>query len=163
MHIRKANEADINCIAPLIAQFRMELKQLKDVDINVSIDTAKEECMEYLHAEYPIFIWKEKENCLGYLVCRVAEPIVWVESLYVLHSHRRRGIASALFDAAERLAASYGEEMVYNYVHPNNDVMLAFLRRKGYEVLNLIEIRKAYPKEINTRTISVGKHEFKYP
>ena len=40
--------------------------------------------------------------------------------------------------------------------------MIAFLRRHGYTVLNLIEIRKPYPDEKPVKRIKVGENEFDY-
>lgn len=96
------------------------------------------------------------------MVCRIEEPVVWVESIYVANKNRRNGIASALFQKAEKIAAEYGESTVYNYVHPNNDKIIHFLKKQGYSVLNLIEIRKQYPDEKFHTTIQVGNHEFDY-
>lgn len=76
--------------------------------------------------------------------------------------YRRHGVASALHSQAEKIAATYGGDTVYNYVHPNNHRMIEFLRKRGYTVLNLIEIRKPYQGENLTQTIMVGEHEFDY-
>ncbi len=55
--------------------------------------------------KYPIFVAEVEENIIaGYLVCKVCEDIVWAESLYVLPEYRRRGIASLLFNEAEKLS-----------------------------------------------------------
>ena len=51
---------------------------------------------------------------------------------------------------------------VYNYVHPNNHHMIDFLRKRGYTVLNLIEIRKPYQGEQLSQTIQVGERKFDY-
>ena len=67
-----------------------------------------------------------------------------------------------LFRKAEELAASMGEDTVYNYVHPNNEGMIRFLASKGYTVLNMIEIRKPYKDEKLTTTIHVEKEAFDY-
>ena len=40
--------------------------------------------------------------------------------------------------------------------------MIEFLRKRGYTVLNLIEIRKPYQGETLTQKITVGEHEFDY-
>lgn len=40
--------------------------------------------------------------------------------------------------------------------------MIEFLRKHGYTVLNLIEIRKPYQDETLTQTITVGEYEFDY-
>ena len=85
-----------------------------------------------------------------------------VESIFVREEYRRQGVAAALHGKAEEIAASYGNDTVYNYVHPNNHRMIEFLRKRGYTVLNLIEIRKPYQNEKLTQTITVGEHEFDY-
>jgi ribosomal protein S18 acetylase RimI-like enzyme len=59
-----------------------------------------------------------------------------------------------LFRKAEEIAASMGEDTVYNFVHPNNEGMIRFLASKGYTVLNMIEVRKPYKGEKLTTTIS---------
>lgn len=67
---------------------------------------------------------------------------MWVESIFVKAEYRRHGVATALHSKAEEIAASNGDDTVYNYVHPNNHCMIEFLRKRGYTVLNLIELRK---------------------
>ena len=67
-----------------------------------------------------------------------------------------------LFRKAEEIAASMGDDTVYNFVHPNNENMIQFLRSKGYTVLNMIEIRKPYEGEKLTTTVQVGKEVFDY-
>jgi hypothetical protein len=47
-----------------------------------------------------------------------------------------------LFDASERIALEAGEDRLYVWVHPNNSRMLRFLKKKGYDTLNLIEVTK---------------------
>ncbi|MGI6239888.1 MAG: GNAT family N-acetyltransferase, partial [Christensenellales bacterium] len=57
---------------------------------------------------------------------------------------------------------SYGEDTLYHFVHPNNHGMIRFLARRGYDVLNLIEIRKRLPGEDRGAPITVGEHTFRY-
>lgn len=161
--VRQIAHSEIKMAAPLTAGFRVSLKALKGIDARPDISAAQAELEEYLAAGYPIYAAvTEDGRYAGYMVCRIEEPCVWVESIYVAPEHRRQGIASALFAKAEELARSYGEETVYNYVHPNNDKMIGFLKSKGYNVLNLIEIRKAYVGEKASTKMQVGEHSFDY-
>jgi ribosomal protein S18 acetylase RimI-like enzyme len=162
MSIITASMADIDCLSPLIAKFRVELNSYKSIQSDEDLESAREEFLDYIKSNYPVFIYKKDDLNLGYLVCRVEKPIVWVESLYVLKEYRRNGIASELYDVAEQLTESYGEKTLYNYVHPNNDAMIAFLNKIGYNVLNLIEIRKQYEDEIIHEVIKIRNNEFKY-
>ena len=149
-------------IAEMVALFRVELRSYKGIESKPNLDAGREEMDEYLSAGFPVFAAVVDGKYAGYVVCRVDSEVVWVESIFVKEEYRRQGVATALHNKAEEIAASYGEETVYNYVHPNNHRMIAFLRSRGYTVLNLIEIRKPYRNEKLTQTIRVGEHDFDY-
>ena len=156
--ISEVNDA----LAEMVAFFRVELRSYKGIVSRPDVDAAREEMEEYLAAGFPVFAAIVDGEYAGYVVCRVDSEVVWVESIFVKEEYRRHGVASALHSKAEEIAAFYGEDTVYNYVHPNNHRMLEFLRKRGYTVLNLIEIRKPFKGEKLSQTITVGEHEFDY-
>lgn len=158
IQVTKVNEA----LAQLVALFRVELRSYKGIQSKPNPEAGREEMEQYLAAKFPVYAAVVDGKYAGYVVCRVDDGVVWVESIFVGAEYRCCGVASALHSKAEELAASYGDNTVYNYVHPNNHRMIAFLRKRGYTVLNLIEIRKAYPGETLTQKIPVGEHEFDY-
>lgn len=160
--IQKMTEEAIPEIARLVAQFRVTLKSFKGISAAPNEEEGTAELKEYLDAGFPVFTASMDGTYCGYMVCRIDEPCVWVESIYVLPGFRKQGVAAALFGKGEELAASYGEDTVYNYVHPNNNAMIAFLKSRGYSVLNLIEIRKPYAGEKLTRKIQVAENQFDY-
>ena len=162
MDIRKVDENCFDSVSALVAKFRVELKRYKGIQAVEDVATAKSELAEYMAAGFPVYACLHNAACVGYMVCRVEHPVVWVESLYVAADKRRSGVASLLYDEAEALAKSYGEDTVYNYVHPNNDGMIQFLAKRGYDVLNLIEIRKKYEHETLAETITVRNNVFNY-
>ena len=161
MEIIKITQATDN-LAQMVALFRVELRSYKGIVSKPNVDAGREEMEEYLAARFPVFAAIVDGEYAGYVVCRVDSEVVWVESIFVKDEYRRQGIASALHSKAEEIAAFYGDDTVYNYVHPNNHRMIPFLRKRGYTVLNLIEIRKPYQGEQPTQTICVGEHEFDY-
>ena len=160
--IDKLTESEIPFVAPLVAQFRVTLKSFKGISSVPDEAEGAEELKEYLDAGFPVYTARTDGDYSGYIVCRVDEPCVWVESIYVHPDFRRQGIGATLFGKAEEFAASFGEDTVYSYVHPNNRAMLAFLRGKGYSVMNLLEIRKPYAGEKLTRKIRVDEEQFDY-
>ncbi len=99
---------------------------------------------------------------VGYLVCRVDGKTVWAESLFVVAESRRRGAGSALYSRAEELAEELGAKSVYNWVHPDNQPIVSFLKRRGYDVLKLMELRRAGRNEKQGRTVKVDSQEFRY-
>ena len=161
MEIIKITQATDN-LPQMVALFRVELRSYKGIVSKPNVDAGWEEMEEYLAAGFPVFAAIVDGEYAGYVVCRVDSEVVWVESIFVKDEYRRQGIASALHSKAEEIAAFYGDDTVYNYVHPNNHRMIAFLRKRGYTVLNLIEIRKPYQGEQPTQTICVGEYEFDY-
>lgn len=161
MEIIKITQVN-DALAEMVALFRVELRSYKGIVSKTNIEAGREEMEEYLAAGFPVFAAIMDGEYAGYVVCRVDSQVVWVESIFVKEEYRRHGIASALHSKAEEIAAYYGDDTVYNYVHPNNHRMIEFLRKRGYTVLNLIEIRKPYKGEKLTQTITVGEHEFDY-
>jgi ribosomal protein S18 acetylase RimI-like enzyme len=163
MIIRLAKIDDKEKMSSLIAQFRVELKELKGITSIPKIEEAKEEFKEYLEAKYPIFVAEDDNSeLLGYLVCRIDDGIVWAESLFVSATIRRNGIATKLYKEVEKVADELDNDTVFNWIHPNNDKMIKFLSKIGYDVLNLIEIRKPWKDERLTQKICVGNHEYNY-
>jgi len=162
MEIRKAGIEEAADAAPLVAKFRDALRSFKGLPPQDDVAAAKEEWMAYCRSAFPMYVAHNGCRYAGYMVCRVDAPTVWVESLYVLPEYRGEGIASALYEQAEGLARSYGEDTVFVYVHPNNDAMIGFLKKRGYDVLNLIEVRKRFAGEVTQTKVQVGHHEFDY-
>lgn len=161
MEIIEIKRAD-TALAEMVAMFRVELRSYKGIESKPNIEAGREEMEEYLAAAFPVYAAIVDGVYAGYVVCRVDDEVVWVESIFVKEEYRRQGVATALHAKAEELAAAYGDDTVYNYVPPNNHRMIEFLRKRGYTVLNLIEIRRPYKGEKLTQTIVVGEHEFDY-
>ena len=162
MNIIQINETSFDRLAPLVAEFRVTLRSYKGIVSEPDPEEGREDLRFFQETGYPIFAAEEAGRLTGYIVCRIEGSLLWVEQIYVCKDCRRRGVASLLFAKAEELARSMGEETVFNYVHPNNDGMIAFLRSKGYTVLNLIEIRKPYPGEKLITEIRVNNQSFDY-
>ncbi len=162
MEIRKIKNKDFDQVIELIAKFRVVLAELKNKNRDIDLESAKDELEEYLERDYPIYIADSERKIVGYLVCRLDDTVVWAESLYVLPRYRRQGIASDLFKRAEELGKALGNETIYNWIHPNNDKIINFLKKHGYDVLNLIELRKKISNEKISTKINVNKNEFNY-
>ena len=162
MNIVKVDETNAEKVVPLIAAFRVTLQSYKNIHSEPDDKSAKEEVFEFLEKDYPIYAIEQNDEFIGYIVCRIEEPCLWVEHIYVMDEYRRCGAASMLFGKAEEIAESMGEDTVYNFVHPNNEDMISFLRSKGYTVLNMLEIRKSYKGEELSTTIHVDENTFDY-
>ena len=162
IRVIEADERMADGLAVLAAEFRCVLRSYRGERIEPDIEAGREELLEYLHAGYPVYAALAGDALAGYAVCRVDGGVVWVEHLYVREAWRRRGVASLLYDRAEAFSESLGNDTAFNWVHPNNDGIIAFLRSRGYTVLNLIEIRKPFAGEKPASSVRVDDHRFDY-
>ena len=163
MKIRQYESNDKLELIHLIGQCRIDLAKLKGSKRELNLKAAEEELEFYQKKKYPIFIAEEtKGNLIGFHVCKIHDNIIWSEMLYVIPNERRKGIASALYEKAEMIAKEIGCDTVYNWVHPNNFRSIPFLKKRGYNVLNLIEVCKKRPGEKFTQKINIGDFEFDY-
>ncbi|MFW9820361.1 MAG: GNAT family N-acetyltransferase [Candidatus Thorarchaeota archaeon] len=163
MKIRQYKPKDKLYITNLIGHYRIALAKLKGSEKELDLKNAEEELEYYIEKNYPIYLAQGLGgNIVGFHVCRIQDDIVWSEALYVVPEERRKGVASALYEKAEIIAEKKGSNTVYNWVHPNNFRSIPFLKKRGYNVLNLIEVCKKRPKEKLTQKIKVGNFEFDY-
>ena len=163
VHIRPMKDSDRDMLVPLLAHFRVTLSRFHGRPLPTNFVEADRELLGYEEPGYRIFIAENDEEFpVAFLVCRIVDDVVWADSLFVLPDYRRQGVGSALYQQAQALAEELGGETVYNRVHPNNERMIGFLRRKGYRVLNLIEIRKPTSDDENMSRIKVGLNSFDY-
>ena len=162
MKIRKYHDGDARQIISLIADYRVFLSSLKSISKSIDLESAKDELDDYLSTRYSIYVAVENTEIIGYIVCKIDQNVVWAESLFVKPSMRRKGIGSALYSEVESLAEKLDGETIYNWVHPNNNEIISFLEKRGYNVLNLIEIRKPWVGEVTTKEIKVDNHQFRY-
>lgn len=145
----------------LLANFRVTLRAFKGIKSEPDIEAAKQELRWAIDDKWPIYLVEDNNEIVGYMLLRV-DDCVWVEHIYVDPSYRRKGVASLLYDKAEEVSNSIGGDTVYNFVHPNNDAMMSFLRSKGYTVLNLVEVRRPYKNEGLNKKYKIGNNEFDY-
>ena len=162
IEIVRINETSAARVVPLIAGFRAELRAFRGIVSEPDTEQAREEIAEFLEKGYPVYAAIEGGETVGYIVCRIDAPCLWVEHIFVREDHRRRGTASLLFGKAEELAREMGDDTVYNFVHPNNEGMIAFLRSKGYTVLNMLEIRRPWTGEKLASKVRVDGNTFDY-
>lgn len=161
MNIRSTQTSDEQSLIRLIAGFRVSQAELRGKTRAIDLSSAREELAEYTGKKFPIFVAEgDRGDLVGYMVCRVDGDVVWVEALYIAPEYRRQGVASALFGEAERLARELGSDFPYNWVDPGNEKIIRFLQKRGYNTLNLIELRRPYPGEASVEKIQVGGYEF---
>ena len=105
MELIKVAITDADRLAPLVAAFRTQLKSYKGIRSQPDPEAGKEEILEYLESGFPVYAVEENGAFAGYIVCRIDEPCLWVEHIFVREDCRRKGVATMLFSKAEEIEA----------------------------------------------------------
>lgn len=149
-------------ITPLLVAFRKELALLKKRKIHYNLTDAKTELADYFSSDYEFYIALDSEVVIGYAILKIFDETVWLDQLFVEKDERRKSVASQLLNIATKRANDYGKETAFINIHPNNQKMIDFLASHGYNVLNLLEVRKPYNNESTETKIQVGDNKFLY-
>lgn len=126
----------------LVGLFRGRLHKMNLIEREVSLAEIEEDARSHFQEGKTVFGGYADERLVAFAVLKQEDSTYWLDWLFVDPEERRKGHASKLFDHCERFVQEKGEEKLYVYVHPDNDRMIRFLRKKGYDALNLIEITK---------------------
>ena len=74
MKLIKVCMEDADRIAPLVAAFRIQLKAYKGIKSQLNTESGKEEILEFLNSDFPVFAVEDNDALVGYIVCRIDEP-----------------------------------------------------------------------------------------
>lgn len=163
MRVRQYEAADCGQVIRLVSEFRRSVDAFRGNEHEADLDSAAQELEDWLRPGFCVFVAEHEPGALvGFIVCRVADGVVWAESMYTDPAFRRKGVGSMLFQRANELAKENKHDTVYGWVHPNNDVIIAFLRHHGYDVLNLIEVRRAHDGEVLKDSVTIMRNSFRY-
>lgn len=162
VRIVNIDEKNAYVITYMVVNFRKELASFRNYESNVELEDARDEINYYLKRQYPIFAASISGNYVGYAVCKVEDDVVWLESIYVRDEYRNKGIASKLLKKCEEVGTEHGNDTLYINIHPNNEKVIGMLNKNGYNVLNLVEVRKNYKGETTDSEYSIGNHKYKY-
>ncbi len=144
----------------MVLDMRLLMNQLNQTTEITTLSSAKLEAESNFANNRKVFVYVLNDELIGYSVLKIEEQVCWLDWLFVKSSFFGKGIASDLFDHAEKYALELGNDQLYIWVHPDNHRMLRFLKKKGYDVLNLLEIKKS--KTGANQIIRIFENEFKY-
>lgn len=144
----------------LVHEMRTVMNHLNKMDKQISVDDTELEAKSYFSENRQVFGIYQNEELIGYSVLKTEEQVCWLDWIFVKPEHRGTNAASDLFDYSEKVAVALGSDQLYIWVHPDNHPMLKFLKKKGYDVLNLIEVKKE--KSVINTSISILGNELRY-
>jgi len=164
MRIRAAEPLDHDELVRLIAEFRVTMCRFRGSAPPLDLAAAESTLHGYAADQYRVYLAESEEDgiLVAFMICSILGARVSVEALFVLPEFRRQGVGNLLYDEAELLAQELGDEPITNWVHPNNDRFIAFLRKRGYLVLSQIELRQPRAGEGPLQQIKVGKNIFEF-
>ena len=161
IEIKEYNDRYFEEVSSLLNEFRVVLQSFKDIKASPDIASAKEELKDYIKEKWPIYVALDNSKPIGYILLK-EDGVVWVEHIYVKEEVSFEDVKVSIYNKAEEYSTKLGCDTLFNWVHPNNDKIVAFLKAKGYSVLNMIELRKPFKGETPSKKIKVNDNEFDY-
>ena len=144
----------------LVFEMKIIMSRLNGSEKIVMMSEAVREAEGYFTENREIFVYKINNKMVGYSVLKTEDQVIWLDWLYIDPDYHGKGIASKLIDHAEEFTMKLGNDQLYIWVHPDNHRMLKFLKKKGYDVINLIEVKKN--KNNYQSKIQILGNEFRY-
>jgi len=143
--IRETFKDDINDLAQLVLEFRKEHTQMLGGKCTLTLDEAVEEVKEHLDKEdsgYFVAVDSLSNQLIGFRRWELHEGFYFTRELYIIPDMRRQGIAKALIRHFEKWVLEKGQNIACISCVPHNVAMIMLARSEGYEILNMIEMRK---------------------
>jgi|Deesub1362A_J573_1020465.scaffolds.fasta_scaffold04234_2 GNAT superfamily N-acetyltransferase len=141
--IREGTFSDIEYLAPLVKRFWEEHNELlgekREYPLNKAIEEVKRN-MSRKDSGYFLAVYSEK--IIGFRRWELHEGFYFTRELYVLPEFRRKGVARALIRHFERWVLQKGQDIACISCIPHNIAMIQLARSEGYDILNMIEMRK---------------------
>ncbi|MBN2362971.1 GNAT family N-acetyltransferase [candidate division WOR-3 bacterium] len=144
----------------MVYEFRLILHKLNKSPIEYTIKEAFEETSEYFKDNKIVFGLYDDDLLIGFSVLKFENDVYWLEWHFIDRKFRGFENASLLFDYTENYVLEKGAFQMYIWVHPDNRQMLRFLKKKGYDVLNLVEVKKIKPDA--STNINILGNELRY-
>jgi GNAT superfamily N-acetyltransferase len=140
MQIRKAVEADISALLPLMR----ELAEFEKYDQSFAVteEVLREQGFRRSPPDFHCLVAEEKGRLIGLLVYYFvpftyrAKPNAIIKELYVAAEHRSKGVGELLMRAVAREAAEAGCGMIKWWVAKWNHRSIQFYERLGAKIDN---------------------------
>jgi len=144
VRIRVAMEKDIPQLAQLVCDFWNEHTQLLGGKGNFTFEDGEREVKRYLGMETSgyFLVINDEGKIVGFRRWELHDDFYWTRELYVVPEMRRKGVARALIRHFEKWVLERGQNIACISCIPHNIAMIMLARSEGYDILNMIEMRK---------------------
>lgn len=144
IEIREASKDDMGRLIPLVCEFRNEHSTMLRGKSTFTINDAEEEVKRYMEAEntgYFVAVGSQSQ-LIGFRRWELHDEFYFTRELYVISSMRQQGIAKQLIRHFEIWGLGKGQDIACISCTPQNVAMIMLARSEGYQILNMIEMRK---------------------
>jgi len=144
--IREALRGDRDNLARLLLAFSNEHSQMIGGKGSFTLDQAREEVKRNLRRRdsgYFAALDSSSNQLVGFRRWELRDGFYFTRELYVIPDMRRQGVAKELMRHFEQWVLGKGQDIACISCTPQNIAMMTLARSEGYEILNMIEMRKA--------------------
>ncbi len=147
--IREYTVEDFESLTNLVAEFFTFHRRLNERGPLPPEEAATMIPQDMLQESSHILIAEEKQEkkVVGFCRIELHEGAYFLRELGVTENWRIRGVGTALLRAAEDYIKNAGKSNLYLSVVPRNIDAVRFFVRRGYDIINTLELRAETPKE----------------
>jgi len=145
MRIRGYRNNDFDALALLYREFFNEMRKWQGWEqLNLDEEEAAKTARESLGRNSWVFVAEDYGKLVGFARVQFWDGAYFVREIFVAKPSRRQNVGSRLLTRCEDLVKEKGETSIYLSVEPKHSVSLRFLIQKGYDTLNMLELRKDF-------------------
>ena len=152
--IREAQADDLEAIWPLVQAFRDEHGEMLGAGIRHTREQAIEEARSNLESDDAGYIlaFDSEQRVVGFRRWELHDGFYFTRELYVVPDMRRKGIARQLIRFFEQWLLDKKQDIACISTVPANRRMIELARSEGYDILNMVELRKDLVRSDRKRT-----------
>ncbi len=139
--LRPCQDTDLAALSLLVQDFFNHHRQLKGNNEPMSLAEAEKICQEW-YERHPLLVYAETDRVIGFVRLRQEGDVYWIEDIGVDQTERGQGHGRAMLAALEAYVQERGQDSLFVFVLPENRKAIEFYVANGYNILNMIELRK---------------------
>jgi len=113
-------------------------------------DEQSEETLKQWVEEGTIFNIILDNEIIGFYYVRLGgQNVAWLEDLFIIESHRGKGIGKIAMQELDELMIKKGVVSMFVDVVPRNTSAIKLYKECGFDHLNIIQLRKNYDKKLD--------------
>lgn len=163
--IRSYETTDFAALSHLVAEFFTVQRGFNESGPYTPEEAATMIPTDMIRDESYILVAEPEEggDIIGFCRYELHEGAYFLRELHVTENWRLRGVGTELLHEAEVEVRKIGQNNLYLSVVPRNTIALRFFIKRGYDIINTVELRSGLPDDkVQRKSVFFVGMQFRY-